>query len=124
MIEKTAQNETHANCTDAKVPHAKLIEAVVVAGGQPVNRLTAAHIDAVIVKEAFHVFPDSTVTVCMLTLRNGAKVLGHNYGSIDPSQQDWATGRREARAIAVEKVWELEGYLLRQNLASHANLNN
>lgn len=118
MIEKTAQNETHANCTDAK-----LIESVVVASGQPVNRLTAAHIDAVIVKEAFHVFPDSTVTVCMLTLRNGAKVLGHNYGSIDPSQQDWATGRREARAIAVEKAWELEGYLLRQNLASHVNLN-
>lgn len=119
------QGDANCNgyCTDARVPHARLIEAVAAADGQPEKRLTPSHIDAVIVNEAFHVFPDSTVTVCMLTLRNGAKVLGHNYGSIDPTQQDWAIGRSEARAMAVEKVWELEGYLLRENLASKATLN-
>ena len=143
MTEQTTRNETQAKrrihvcgvdchkgdancngyCTDARVPHAKLIETVAITDVQTEKRLTPSHIDAAIVKEAFHVFPDSTVTVCMLTLRNGAKVLGHNYGSIDPSQQDWAVGRREARVMAVEKVWELEGYVLRQKLAAQAALN-
>lgn len=143
MTEKTIENETQAKgrihvcgvtchkgdancngyCTDAWVPHAKLIEAVAAADGQPEKRLTPSHIDAAIVNEVFIVFPDSTVTVCMLTLRNGAKVLGHNFGSIDPTQQDWTVGRREARAMAVEKVWELEGYLLREKLVSQAALN-
>lgn len=115
------QGDANCNgyCTDARVPHAKLIEAGVVANATG-PRLTPSHIDALIVNEAFHVFPNSTVTVCMLTLRNGAKVLGHNYGSIDPTQQDWTVGCREARAMAVEKVWELEGYLLRETLSSPA----
>lgn len=106
-------------CTDSRVPHAKLIEAGIVVNATG-PRLTPSHIDAAVLNEAFHVFPGSTVTVCMLTLRNGAKVLGHNYGSIDTTQQDWPTGRREARAMAVEKVWELEGYLLRETLSSPA----
>lgn len=79
-------------------------------------RMTPADIDAAIANEEYHVFPYSTVTVCMLTLRNGAKVLGHNYGAIDSARQDWKIGYREARAMAVEKVWELEGYLLREQL--------
>ena len=79
-------------------------------------RLTPADIDAAIENEEYHIFPYSTVTVCMLTLRNGAKVLGHNYGAIDSARQDWKMGYREARAMAVEKVWELEGYALRNAL--------
>ena len=66
--------------------------------------------------ESYHTFPDATVTVCLLTLRNGAKVIGHNYGAIDPSRQNWETGKQAARTMAVEKVWELEGYLLRERL--------
>ena len=79
-------------------------------------RVTPARIDEVVVSEAYHVFDGSTVTVCLLTLRNGAKAIGHNYGAIDPTQQNWEEGKRVARAMAVEKVWELEGYALRQRL--------
>lgn len=83
----------------------------------PAPHLTPADIDPVIVGEDYHVFPGTTVTVCCLTLRNGAKAVGHNYGAIDSTRQDWATGKREARAMAVEKIWELEGYLLRERLS-------
>jgi hypothetical protein len=81
-------------------------------------RITEDHIEDVIQNTQFYVFPGTTVTVALLTLKNGAKVVGHNYGAIDVARQDWATGRFEARAMAVEKVWELEGYVLRNKLAA------
>lgn len=70
-----------------------------------------------IISADYHVFPGTTVTVCMLTLANGAKVLGHNYGAIDPTKQDWQLGKQAAYDMAREKVWELEGYALRERLA-------
>lgn len=79
-------------------------------------RLTPGDIEGAIVDAHYHVFAGTTVTVCMLTLRNGAKAIGYNYGAIDPARQDWNTGHSEARKMAVEKVWELEGYLLRERL--------
>ncbi len=86
--------------------------------GQSPLRITPERIKEVIQDTQFYVFPDTTVTVALLTLKNGAKVIGHNYGAIDVARQDWATGRFEARAMAVEKVWELEGYVLRNRLAA------
>lgn len=58
------------------------------------------------------------VTICTLVLRNGAKVLGVNYGAIDRAQHDAGKGREAARDAAVEKVWELLGFRLRDKLAS------
>lgn len=84
-------------------------------------RLSPADIQAAIVDEAYHVFPGTTVTVCLLTLVNGAKVIGHNYGAIDTTQQNWDQGKHEARKVAVEKVWELEGYLLRDQMRRLVN---
>lgn len=83
-------------------------------------RVTPGRIDEVIVNTEFYVFPGTTLTVCCLTLKNGAKVVGHNYGAIDTTRQDWEKGRIEARAVAREKVWELEGYALRDRLAAAA----
>lgn len=83
-------------------------------------RVTPADIDAAIVREQYQSLEDTTITICLLTLRNGAKVLGYNYGAIDPEQQDWDIGQAEARKMAVEKIWELEGYLLREKLHQNA----
>lgn len=58
------------------------------------------------------------VTICVLVLRNGAKVLGVNYGAIDCARHDAAMGRDEARKMAVEKVWELLGFRLRDKLSA------
>lgn len=61
------------------------------------------------------------LTFCVLILRNGAKVVGINYGAIDPTGHDPAKGRALARLDAVGKVWELEGYALRERLAAPPN---
>lgn len=82
------------------------------------QKLTRAYIESRIIHKHFDQMPGSTVTVCMLELVNGAKVIGHNYGSIDPDAQDWDVGRKAAFEMAVDKVWELEGYLLRERLFS------
>ena len=46
-----------------------------------------------------------------------AKVVGINYGAIDPAQHSAAIGRQKARAQAVDKVYELLGFRLRDELA-------
>ncbi|WP_223275188.1 Gp49 family protein [Delftia tsuruhatensis] len=60
------------------------------------------------------------LTICVLRLRNGTKLVGINYGAIDPDQHDADLGRKEARADAVEKIWELQGFPLRDKLAAGA----
>lgn len=62
----------------------------------------------------------SLLTFCVLVLRNGAKVVGINYGAIDPAQHSAERGRQEARAQAVDKVYELLGFRLRDELARPA----
>ena len=57
------------------------------------------------------------VTVSVIVLKNGAKVVGINYGAIDPAQHSAERGRQEARAQAVDKVYELLGFRLRDKLA-------
>lgn len=83
-------------------------------------RVTPDHIQDCIAGEQYQVLDGTTVTVCLLHLRNGAKVIGYNYGSISVENQDWDLARVNAKAMAVEKVWELEGYLLRQRLHEEA----
>lgn len=80
------------------------------------TRVTPDVVNAAIVSSQFDKLPGTQIIVCTLTLRNGAKVIGQNYGAIDPKRQDDAMGQKAAFAMAVEKVWELEGYLLRQRL--------
>ena len=87
-------------------------------GDSPAIRVTPDMITAAIVSSDFHVLPDTQITVCTITLRNGTKVLGYNYGAIDPARQNWQQGRQAAYDMAREKVWELEGYALRERLAA------
>jgi hypothetical protein len=58
-----------------------------------------------------------TLTFCVLVLRNGTKIVGINYGAIDPAQHSAERGRFEARAHAIEQIWPLMGYELRSKLA-------
>lgn len=56
------------------------------------------------------------VTLAVVVLRNGTKLVGVNYGAIDPARHDAEQGRIEARAAAIEQVWPLLGYELRTKL--------
>lgn len=81
-------------------------------------RLNPAHIDAQIADEDYHVFAGTTLTVCCLTLRNGFTVTGESAAA-SPENFDVEIGRKIARQNAREKIWVLEGYLLKEKLAGN-----
>jgi hypothetical protein len=78
-------------------------------------RLTPTLINNVIVGAAYYRFPGTTVTVCCLSLTNGFSVIGES-ASASAENFDAQIGMDIARANAREKIWALEGYLLKQKL--------
>jgi hypothetical protein len=93
------------------------IEAEIQAKGLNAPRLTPDHIDAQILAEQFYVFPGTTMTVCALTLRNGFVVIGESAAA-SPANFNEEIGRKIARENARNRIWALEGYLLRSRLAA------
>ena len=93
----------------------KNIENEITRKGLDAPRLTPASIDATIMGEQYHVFPGTTLTVCCLHLRNGFTVTGES-ACASPENFDPEIGRKIARQNAREKIWGLEGYLLREKL--------
>lgn len=91
------------------------IESEIQAKGLNAPRLTPQMIDDTLNSEQYHVFPGTTLTVCALTLRNGYIVTGESAAA-SPANFDQAIGRKIARENARNKIWALEGYLLRENL--------
>lgn len=91
------------------------IEDDIQAAGKTAPRLTPERINATIVSEQFHVFDGTTLTVCVLTLKNGFTVTGES-AAVSVDNFDREIGQRIARDNARNKIWSLEGYLLRQNL--------
>ncbi|MEA1988066.1 MAG: Gp49 family protein [Pseudomonadota bacterium] len=80
------------------------------------TKLTPQDINDVIVDEEYHRFPETTVTVCCLTLENGYNVIGKS-ATINTANFDEEIGNDVARADAVRQIWELEGYLLKTALS-------
>ncbi len=91
------------------------IENEIRAKGLDAPRLTPADIDATIKAEYYHVVPDTTMTLCVLTLRNGFQVTGES-AAVSKANFDAEIGRKIARENARNKIWALEGYLLREQL--------
>ncbi len=77
-------------------------------------RLTPALIDETIEKESYHRLTD-VLTVCVLTLRNGFIVTGES-ACASPENYNEGIGNKIARENARDKIWVLEGYLLKQKL--------
>lgn len=57
------------------------------------------------------------VTICVLILRNGTKIVGVNEGPVSRENFSAEIGRKYAREAAVEQIWPLLGYQLRSKLA-------
>lgn len=93
----------------------KDIESEIQAKGLDAPRITPELVDSVIEGEQYHVFHGTTLTVCCLTLENGYTVTGESAAA-SPENFDEAIGRKIARQNARDKIWALEGYLLRQRL--------
>lgn len=83
--------------------------------GLDAPRLNPSLIDSVIIDKQFHVFPNTTMTVCCLELLNGYCVVGESAAA-SPENFDAEIGRHIAYKNAREKIWALEGYLLKQKL--------
>jgi hypothetical protein len=92
----------------------KEIEKEIQDKGLIAPRVTPEHIESVIDKKAFHVL-EHTLTICILTLKNGFTVTGES-ACASPENFDAELGKKIARSNAVDKIWALEGYLLKQRL--------
>jgi hypothetical protein len=91
------------------------IEKEIQAKGLTAPRLTPDMIDATIAGECYWLVPCTTMTVCALVLRNGYVVIGES-AAVSSENFDEAIGRKIARENARNKIWSLEGYLLRQSI--------
>ena len=85
-----------------------LVEAI---AKQPYEKVTPDSIKAKIEKIDYLVLPDSTVTLCNITLRNGYSVRGES-ACVDPRNFNVEIGKGLAYRQAFDKLWPLEGYLL------------
>lgn len=77
----------------------------------PGARVTSDAIEARIVTVDYITPSNSTLTVCVLTLDNGFKVVGTS-ACVDPVNYRPDVGERLAYVDAFDKLWELFGFLL------------
>jgi hypothetical protein len=108
----------------------KDIEAEIQAKGRTAPRVTPADIEAVIDEEytftaasALKGTPGESsqscklLTICVLVLKNGFTVTGES-ACASPENFDAELGAKIARGHAKDKIWALEGYLLKSKLAA------
>lgn len=112
------------------------IEREIKAKGLTAPRVTLADIEANIVSEHYFTAWEGTaatmdhyplkgelsealalLTFCVLVLRNGFTVTGES-ACASPENFDAELGRKIARANAVNKMWSLMGYALKEKLAA------
>lgn len=91
------------------------IEKEIQLKGLNAPRLTPEDIDNCIIGEYFHRVPGTTMTICILTLRNSFLVTGES-AAVSLENFDEEIGKKIARENARNKIWSLEGYLLREKL--------
>ena len=113
----------------------ELIEQEIVAKGLNIApRVTFDRVNSVIAEEVYFtamqgamcagydVRPDAPLrllTFCVLILKNGYTVTGES-ACVSPENFNAEVGRKIARGHAVDKIWMLEGYLLRDELTREA----
>lgn len=92
------------------------IEKEIQEKGLTAPRVTPQQIEATILTEQFYVFPGTMLTVVCLTLQNGFTVTGES-ACASPENFNAELGQKIAREHAKQKIWALEGYLLRDRLS-------
>ncbi len=95
----------------------KTLEQEIQDKGLTAARVTPGQIDDTIINDTYWNPPGTTLTVCALKLKNGAMVVGES-ACVSDKNFDAAIGRKIAYANARDKIWALEGYLLRQKLTT------
>lgn len=98
----------------------KEIEAEIKAAGLTAPRVTLEHIDSLIHTCTFTNLPDGRTIICQLTLENGFTVTGES-ACVSKENFNQRIGNNIAYDNARNKIWELEGYLLKQKLFEQSN---
>jgi N4 Gp49/Sf6 Gp66 family protein len=80
-----------------------------------IPRVKPEDLEAQVINEQYYKFPDSTVTVCCLTMRNGFNTVGSS-ACADVRLFDKDLGEQFARKDAISKMWPLLGYALRDSI--------
>lgn len=78
-------------------------------------QLTVADIQGKIKNASYTVLPDGRTTICQLTLENGFTVIGKS-ACVSLDNFNVAIGEKYAFEEAANKIWELEGYLLKERI--------
>ena len=91
------------------------IEKQIQAKGLNAPRLTPTMIDDCVKDIEYYIFPKTQLTVCCLTLQNGFTVTGES-ACASPENFNKEIGEAIAFRNAKDKIWALEGYLLKQKL--------
>lgn len=91
------------------------LEQEIQAKGLNAPRLTPDRIDAVIFGAQFWQPEGTTLTVCAMKLTNGTIVVGES-ACVSPDNFDAEIGKNIAYDNARQKIWGLEGYLLKHHL--------
>lgn len=79
------------------------------------NTITTQTIDARVDSINYTRIPNTTLTICTITMVNGFTVIGHS-ACVDPARFNQQMGEEIAYENAFEKLWELEGYLLAERV--------
>jgi hypothetical protein len=90
------------------------VECLIQRKGLNAPRLSPTDIDNAIKSIEYHVF-NGILTVCCVTLVNGFTVTGES-ACASPANFDQEIGEGIAFTNAKDKIWMLEGYILRQKL--------
>ena len=85
------------------------------------NKLTPETIQELI--DQTNYLTHMTLTICVLTLKNGTMVTGES-NVIDPTNYNAEIGREMSYKDAFSKIWQLEGYAMKRDLAKVAEGSN
>lgn len=94
----------------------QVTEAEIAAVANKGSRVTPLSIERQIASTTFWHPVGTTLTVCVLVMRNGFAVMGES-ATASPENFDAALGEKLARVNAFSKIWALEGYTLRNALS-------
>jgi hypothetical protein len=114
----TAPRVTPQRINDAIASEHYFTAADGVAGAAAACTLHCRHAEVDTTKEQAPLPPYQAhrlLTFCVITLKNGFTVTGES-ACASPENFDAEIGRKVARDNAINKIWMLEGYLLKQEL--------
>lgn len=103
-------------------PALTLDEAKAVVATKQHPRVTEGSIKAKIASVAYEVLKD-TGTLCIITMQNGWISTGFSAPA-DPRNFDAEVGKRYAYDNAFRPLWQLEGYLLREQITNTIDFEN